>query len=64
MPNRPHTKIKQETKTTEFKQKKTEKKKDESERKTMLGLLLSGQGGGRWFKKKQIKRKYKGKCYC
>lgn len=46
MPNRPHTKIKQETKTTEFKQKKR-KKKDESERKTMLGLLLSGQGGGR-----------------
>lgn len=47
MPNRPHTKIKQETKTTEFKQKKRKKKKDESERKTMLGLLLSGQGGGR-----------------
>lgn len=27
MPNRPHTKIKQETKTTEFKQKKRKKKK-------------------------------------
>lgn len=44
MPNRPHTKIKQETKTTEFKQKKRKKKKM-SERKMMLGLLLSGRVG-------------------
>lgn len=62
MPNRPHTKIKQEIKTTEFKQKKRKKKKDEWE-KDDVRFVVKRAGGGRWFKK-QIKRKYKGKCYC
>lgn len=52
MPNRPHTKIKQETKTTEFKQKKRKKKRWEWEKDDVRFVVKRAGVGEDDLKKK------------